>query len=104
MTVDISMHLDHDILEQDVILKMRTTPALEGGELADYGEALRDHPSAKDAAKQLHDASTSMRNIIFADAPWLKERITPRYARLLPGRLRRMVTVSGSKGWFVYGP
>jgi len=48
------------------------------------------------------DASTTMWNIIYAEAPWIKELLTPGQLRLLPGGLREMVTVPGFTGRFFY--
>lgn len=73
------------------------------GELARYLVALPPDFSAKTAVKRANDASTDMWTIIYAEAPWIKELLTPGQIRLLPGGLREMVITPNYKGRFYYG-
>ena len=72
-------------------------------ELARYLVALPSDFSPKDAAKHVADASTAVWEIVYAEAPWLKELLTPGQIRLLPGPLRDMVTTPNYKGRFYFG-
>lgn len=70
------------------------------------GKYLADLPpdySPKDAAKHVTDASNDVWKIIYDEAPWLKELLTPGQIRLLPFGLREMVMIPNSKNRFYYG-
>jgi hypothetical protein len=73
------------------------------GELAKYLVALPPDFSAKDAAKRVADAETDIWNIIYGEAPFLKELLTPGQIRLLPPPLFNMVTSPKPGGRFYYG-
>jgi hypothetical protein len=72
------------------------------GAMATYLAALPKDFSAKDAAKRVTDAQTDIWTIIYAEAPFLKEVLTPGQIRLLPGGIRDMIMIPGYKGRFFY--
>ena len=55
-------------------------------ELATYLVGLPADFSAKEAAKRVGDADADIWKMIYAEAPFLKELLTPGQIRLLPGR------------------
>src|SRR5262249_4293912 len=73
------------------------------GTLAKYLANLPSDYSAKEAAAHVKQASDDMWNIIYGEAPFLKELLTPGQIRLLPGAIFQMVTVPNYKGRFFYG-
>jgi hypothetical protein len=72
------------------------------GTMATYLASLPKDFSAKDAAKRVTDAQTDMWKIIYAEAPFLKEVLTPGQIRLLPGGIRDMILIPGYTGRFFY--
>ena len=71
--------------------------------LATYLVALPPNYDAKDAVKHANEAGDAMWKVVYAEAPFLKDLLTPGQIRLLPGGLREMVTTPGFKGRFYYG-
>ncbi|HEY7396028.1 MAG TPA: carboxypeptidase-like regulatory domain-containing protein [Gemmatimonadaceae bacterium] len=74
------------------------------GVLARYLVELPANFSSKDAAKHVATTNDDMWKIIYSEAPWLKELLTPGQIRLLPAPLRDMVLIKDYRGRFYFGP
>jgi hypothetical protein len=74
------------------------------GALARYLVELPANFSSKDAAKHVATTNDDMWKIIYSEAPWLKELLTPGQIRLLPAPLRDMVLIKDYRGRFYFGP
>jgi len=76
------------------------------GELAKYLFAMPMDFSAKVAAKRVTDTETDMWQLIYGEAGFLKELLTPGQIRLLPGPIYNMVTTPAPNfgARFFFGP
>lgn len=72
------------------------------GALGGYLAALPADFSAKDAATHVRKAQDDIWAIIYGEAPFLTELLTPGQVRLLPGGLREMVMTPNYRGRFYY--